>query len=301
MPAMNVVAIVNPLSGAGAHPEAAAARVAALNARFAAAGLVGTVHVTERPRHATELATAAVARGVDVVLAWGGDGTINEVGTVLAGTPVALGIVPAGSGNGFAAAVGIPRMADAAIEAALHGTTRAIDVGEIDGRLFFNIAGIGIDAAIAKRFNEQEQGKRGMWPYLRIGLMQAFQYRGRLYRITLDDRTTDVRALLIAFANGREYGSGACIAPHAQDDDGRLEAIVAGDRPPLARIWAARHLLRARPMDASRVTFTSIVRARVESDGPIPYHVDGEPGEGGAALQIGIRPGALRVRVPKGR
>ena len=106
---IDVFAIVNPLSGAGANPAVAAARVALLTDRFAAAGVNGAVHLTERGGHATELASSAVACGVRTVLVWGGDGTINEVGSVVAGTPTALGIVPAGSGNGFAAELGVPR------------------------------------------------------------------------------------------------------------------------------------------------------------------------------------------------
>jgi len=295
---MNVIAIVNPLSGAGAHPEVVAARVALLMARFGAAGLCGTVHITERPHHAVELARAAVQAGADTVVAWGGDGTVNEIGGVLAGTRTTLGIIPAGSGNGCAAALGIPRSPEAAIEVVLHGATRAIDAGDIDGRLFFNIAGIGADAAIAARFNACEQGRRGQWPYVRIGLVQAFRYRAGTYRIVLDDRRIEVRALFIAFANGQEYGSGARIAPHARVDDGRLEAIVAEDRSPLARLWTARHLLTRTPLKASRVTFASITRATVEGEGPITYHADGEPGVAGSCVRIAVHPGALRVRVP---
>src|SRR5579859_3050183 len=105
---MDVFAIVNPLSGAGANRDAAAERTALLLRRFVEAGVTGGVHVTERRGHATELAANAVAQGARVVLAWGGDGTINEIAGVLTGTPAALAIVPAGSGNGFARDLGIP-------------------------------------------------------------------------------------------------------------------------------------------------------------------------------------------------
>src|SRR5262245_39278479 len=98
----DVVAIVNPLSGAGATGDAAGRRIAFLERRFAAAGIAGRVHVTERGGHARELARAALDRGVSLVIAWGGDGTINEVASTLAGSRTPLGIIPAGSGNGFA-------------------------------------------------------------------------------------------------------------------------------------------------------------------------------------------------------
>src|SRR5262245_32024810 len=123
---LDIVAIVNPLSGAGASSGVSEQRVALLAEKFAAAGIAGEVHVTERRHHARDLAAAAVERGASTVVAWGGDGTINEVGVALAGTNAALGIIPAGSGNGFARELGIPWAPDAAIAIALRGTARPI-------------------------------------------------------------------------------------------------------------------------------------------------------------------------------
>ena len=298
---MNVLAIVNPLSGARAHPEIAQRRVALLERRFEAGGIDGAVRITERAHHGADLAREAVQSGVRTVIAFGGDGTVNEIASVLVDTTTALAVIPAGSGNGFAAALGLPRDPAAALEIALTAEERAIDVGEIDGRCFFNIAGIGLDAVIAERFNAQEQGKRGMGPYFRIGLAQAFAYHGERYRVWMDGRPIDTRALLIAFANGTEYGSGARIAPHAREDDGLLEAVIVEDRPPLSRLWVARHLITRTPRRASRVRFESVVQATIETDRPIADHVDGEPGHGGTTVAVRIRPGALRVRAPHRR
>ncbi len=295
---MNVFAIVNPISGAGANRDAAAARAALLRERFRAAGLDGEVHVTERRHHAAELARTAIDRGVHTVIAWGGDGTINEVGSVLGGTGAALGIVPAGSGNGFARALGVPRTAAAAIDGALLGVERLIDAGELNGRMFLNIAGIGLDARIAERFNACEQGKRGIGPYFRIGLHEAFCYEPQPLEIALDGERIDSRALLIAFANGSEYGNRARIAPHARLDDGRLEAVVVEDRRPVARLWGSRHLLLSRPERAAGMTFRSIQHAEVRGTGPLPFHVDGEHGVADHVISVRIRPGYLRVCVP---
>src|SRR5204863_161275 len=122
--------------------------------------------------------------GARTVLAWGGDGTINEVGTVLAATGTALGIVPAGSGNGFAGELGVPWEPRAAIDTVLHGRDRLVDAGELDGRLFFNIAGIGFDAVVAEQFNlHGTLGKRGMGPYVRIGIRETFRYQAATYRV----------------------------------------------------------------------------------------------------------------------
>jgi diacylglycerol kinase (ATP) len=299
---MDVFAIVNPLSGAGANHLIAAERVALLMERFAAAGITGTVHRTERRGHAGELAAVGVAQGARAVIAWGGDGTINEIGSVVAGTSSALGIIPAGSGNGFAAELGIPWHPPDAIDAAIHGRDRLVDAGELDGRLFFNIAGIGFDAVVAEQFNLQGTlGNRGLGPYVRIGIRETFRYPGAAYRVTLDGEEIVSNALVIAFANGREYGNRIRVAPHAVVDDGKLEALVVENRGPLARLWMCRHLAMGTPHKAPRVVRRSIESARVETDGEILYHLDGEIGRAQGAVNIRIRPRVLRVRVPQDR
>lgn len=290
---MDVFAIVNPLSGAGANPHIAAERVALLTERG-----ITAVHLTEHRGHAAELAAVAVAQGARTVLAWGGDGTINEVGSVVAGTSTALGIVPAGSGNGFAAELGVPWQPGAAIDVVMHGRDRLIDAGELDGRLFFNIAGIGFDAVVAEQFNTRTLGNRGMGPYVRIGLREMFRYRSGTYRVTLDGEVLVSNALVIAFANGREYGNRIRVAPQALVDDGKLEAVVVEDRAPLSRLWTGRHLAFGTAHKATRVVLRSIASARVETDGEILYHVDGEVGRAHGGVDVRIRPLLLKVRVP---
>jgi YegS/Rv2252/BmrU family lipid kinase len=296
---MDVFAIVNPLSGAGANPDAAAQRKALLVRRFVDAGITGGVHVTERRGHATELAANAVAQGARVVLAWGGDGTINEIASVLSGTATALAVIPAGSGNGFARDLEIPWQPDDAIRVAIRGRDRAIDAGEINGRLFFNIAGIGIDAVIAEQFNAQGKlGRRGLGPYVRIGLRECFTYEGRHYKVRLDGEDIAAHALLIAFANGREYGNRIRLAPKARMDDGKLEALVVDERAPVRRLLAARHLALGTADRLPRLTQRSITSAVVETNGEMLYHVDGEIGRARDRIDVRIRPGALKVRVP---
>jgi YegS/Rv2252/BmrU family lipid kinase len=295
---MDVFAIVNPLSGAGANSDRAAERVALLTRHFAATGTSGIVHLTEHRGHAAELASAAVARGARIVLAWGGDGTINEVGSVVAGTSAALGIVPAGSGNGFAAELGVPWQPAAAIDVAIHGHDRLVDAGELDGKLFFNIAGIGFDAVVAEQFNVRGTlGNRGTGPYFRIGIREMFRYRAGTYRVTLDGEEMVSNALVIVFANGREYGNRIRVAPQALVDDGKLEAVVVEDRRPLSRLWTGRHVVLGTAEKAARVVLRSIETARVETDGDILYHVDGEVGRARGSVTVRVRPRLLRVRV----
>jgi diacylglycerol kinase family enzyme len=162
----------------------------------------------------------------------------------------------------------------------LKGRDRLVDAGEINGRLFFNIAGIGFDAVIAEQFNLRGSlGNRGMGPYVRIGIRETFPLpRRHLSRDPRRRRRIVSNALVIAFANGREYGNRIRVAPQALVDDGKLEAMVVEDRGPLARMWAGRHLALGSANKAACIRLRSIEEARVESDGEIVYHVDGEVG-----------------------
>ena len=296
--AAHVVAIVNPVSGAGCDAGVLANRATLLQKYFAGAGVDGDVHVTSRPHHARELAAQAVSSGARLVIAWGGDGTTNEVASALVDTSAALGVIPAGSGNGLAAALRVPHQTEAAIAIALGTKERRVDAGEIEGRLFFNIAGVGADAAIAERFNAQPVGRRGMAPYVRIALQEAFRYQGRRYRITLDGASLSTNALIVAFANGQEYGNRIRIAPSAIVDDGRLDAVILEDRSPLRRLWHARHVALHHVERAPGVLVRRIETATVEADDDMLFHVDGEMCRAGRVVHVRVRPGVLTVRVP---
>jgi diacylglycerol kinase (ATP) len=137
-----------------------------------------------------------------------------------------------------------------------------------------------------------------MGPYVAIGLREAFRYRAARYRIVLDGEEVHSSALLIAFANGREYGNGIRLAPHARMDDGKLEAVIVEDRHPLARLWGGRHLVRGTTHMAAKITLRSIERAEVHSDAPIRYHLDGETGQADRHVRVCIHPRRLRMRVP---
>jgi diacylglycerol kinase (ATP) len=230
------------------------------------------------------------------VIVWGCDGTVNEAGAALLDSATALGVVPAGSGNGLAAALGVPFAPRAAIGAALDGPVKAIDAGVLDGRPFFNIAGIGVDARIASIFNRRAQGSRGRWPYVLISVREGCRYCAEQYEVELDGEAHSIRALLIAFANGREYGNGIRLSRNAQLDDGLLEALVVADRSVPARFWHARHLAAGTAHRAPRVVGRQIRRAQVRCAGRIDYHVDGEPGSAEGSVEVSIRPRALRVK-----
>ncbi len=185
----------------------------------------------------------------------------------------------------------------AALATALGERTLAVDVGMLDDRPFFNIAGIGFDAHIARLFNQRPRGRRGRLPYVVIGVREGCRYAAREYSITLDGRTQRSKALLIAFANGQEYGMGMQIAPGARLDDGLLEACVVEDRSVLARFRDARHLALGSVHRAPRMVMQPIRTAVVETEGEIEFHLDGEPGVARDRVTVTIRPGALIVKV----
>jgi diacylglycerol kinase (ATP) len=293
-----ITAIINPISGAGADPSVAARRIETLRAEVARRGLDIDIQLTERGGHACELAHAALTRDTRLVIVWGGDGTINEVGSALLGTGIPLGIVPAGSGNGLAAVLAVPRRPLEAIAVALDGAERPIDAGTMAGRAFFNIAGVGFDARVARLFNQRAAGSRGGWPYIVIGVREGCSYCARDYEIQLDGVVTRARALLISFANGREYGIGARIAPQALIDDGLLEATIVEERSLVARFWDARHLALGTANRAPRVTVQQVRHAVIQAPGEMEYHVDGEPGIARDRIEVTIRPGALIVKAP---
>ena len=293
---MKVVAIINPISGAGADTHVAGKRIALLTEELDRRALRAEVYLTGHAGHAHALARAAADARADLVMVWGGDGTVNEAGAAILGTSTALGIVPAGSGNGLAAALGAPFEPRAAIAAALDRPVHAIDAGMLDNRPFFNIAGIGVDARIAGVFNQRAKGSRGRWPYVAIGVREGCRYCAQEYEVDLDGEAHAVRALLIAFANGREYGNGIRLSQSAQLDDGLLDAMVVADRSVPARFWHARHLAAGTAHRAPGVVARQIRHAWVRSGVMMDYHVDGEPGTAAGSIEISVRPRALLVK-----
>jgi diacylglycerol kinase (ATP) len=297
---MTAAVIINPVSGARGRREAARQRRELAHTALAAAGIPGDVFLTTAAQHARALAREAVDRGATLVVAWGGDGTVNEVASVLAFGPVALGVVPAGSGNGLARTLGVPWAPAEALRVALSGAERRIDVGELGGRLFVNVAGVGLDAEVALRFNTYARDRRGFLPYLALGLQAILRDGGRDYTIRLDDEPVRRRALLVFCANGQQYGSGARMIPGARLDDGVLDLMVVGDRPRLARLWLAPRVFTGSLSAAPDVLVRRVRSFEIAADGPLRFHVDGEPMLGAGTLAGRVHPGGLRVRVPAG-
>lgn len=300
MASTRVAVIINPISGTGGRLHVARDRAELAASLIAGRGSEGQIFITERPGHGRELASAALAQGASLVLAWGGDGTVNEVGSALAFRDAALAIVPSGSGNGLARELGIPFDPVSAIDVALGGRERRIDAGELDGRLFFNVAGIGLDARVAHRFAADGLVHRGFRRYATITIRELFTYKPDYHTIVTDGRTLHERTLLIAIANARQYGNGALIAPEAQLDDGRLDVVVVPARSPLAALAQIPRMFSGRIAAVPGVTMSSAVDIQVTSGQPVLYHVDGEPYTGAGVVAARPWPAALRVVVPVG-
>lgn len=289
--------IINPISGAGADTNAGVRRAAIVEEAARERGVAVRVAVTERSGHARELGAAAVAAGAEAVVVWGGDGTFNEAASALIGSSVPVGLVPAGSGNGLARALGLPRDPRVALRVAFDGRPQTIDAGRLAGRCFFNIAGVGFDARVAALFNQRGAGARGGWPYFVIGVREGCTYCALDYDVRLDDEPFKYKALLMVFANGREYGLGARIAPEASLDDGLLDVIIVPERGIFSRFWDARHLAKGTPHLAPLVTTRRVRRAVIEAPGEMEFHVDGEPGRASGRIEVEVIPRALVIRV----
>lgn len=291
--------IINPVSGAGADPRAAERR-ASLAQEVAARNHVSIeIAFTERAGHARELAASFRDAGAPLVIAWGGDGTTNEAASALVHTDVPLALVPSGSGNGLATELKFPVDPTRALESAFTGRDWRVDAGELNGRVFVNLAGIGFDGHIAHQFQQLAQGRRGGLPYLTIGLRSVWGYNPPTYVIELDEERLETRALLIAFANGCQYGNNAVIAPLACVDDGKLEMVVVKPWPAAANFLRLHHLFRRTAHRAPGVQTRSVISARVTSDRPLEMHADGEIVEYANEARVRVLPAALTLRMPR--
>jgi YegS/Rv2252/BmrU family lipid kinase len=258
------------------------------------------VYLTREEGHATQLAGEAVAAGADLVLAVGGDGTVNEVARGILGSPAALGIVPVGSGNGLARALRLPLRPEAALAALEGGARRRIDVGFLNGRLFLNVAGVGFDAAVGHAFHERGRrgGRRGLLGYVRLSLAELRSYRPPRLAIEVATERLDSTAFVATFANGPQYGSGAVINPGAKLDDGKLEVVVFEDGPLWRTLLAASRMFLGGLERAPGYRRLAGAACGVTADAPAAVHCDGDPAGAAERIDVALQPRALEVVVP---
>jgi YegS/Rv2252/BmrU family lipid kinase len=294
-----VAVIINPVSGTGGRPAVARDRRALAASLLRERGLDVEPQFTERPGHGRELAAAMLERGVSLVIGWGGDGTMNEIASALAFRDAAVAVIPSGSGNGLARELGVPLAPRDAFAVALDGRDRMMDAGELDGHLFFNVAGLGLDARVAHEFAANGLVRRGFSRYLAIAARELFAFSPDEHTIVADGEVLHTRALIIAIANARQYGNGAVIAPHAVIDDGLLDVVIVAHRSAWAALWQVPKLFSGQLARAPGVQMRTVSKVEITSARQVLYHVDGEPFVGGASIRARVHPQALRVRVPR--
>ena len=290
-----VAVLINPRAGVRGR-RAIGARTALARDVLRARGVDGQVLVADGRGRGREAARALAAQGVETVVVWGGDGTINEVASELVSRGVTLGIVPSGSGNGLARELGLVRDPRRALEVALGGAVRRIDAGELGGRLFFNVAGVGFDARLAAAFNAGP--RRGLGGYVKAVLREVATYEPARYQVTAGAVASEREALFVAVANTRQYGSHALIAPRARPDDGLLELVVVPAMSVPAILWQAPRLFAGTLQRLKGVQTHSVRAGAIAAAAPLAFHVDGEVVSGSRSLAIGVRERALAVRVP---
>ena len=292
---MTAGVIINPIAGTHARLSIGA-RIQFAHDVLERCGIEGQVTVTERRGHGREVAAALVAEGVDTLVVWGGDGSVNEVASEVAFRGPVLGIVPAGSGNGLARELHLEWDPVRALETALKGRPRRIDAGELGGRLFFNVAGVGIDAHIAAAFNTLSH--RGGLAYFQTACREVARYEPRVYTVRAGELEVTEPALTITVANTRQYGNRAIIAPLARPDDGLLDLVMLPPLSPMAILWQARRLFTGSVDRLAGVRMHSVSEVEIIGDGPLGFHVDGEAATGQNTLSAKVHPHALQVRVP---
>jgi len=254
---------------------------------------------THRPHQAIELAQNAVREGVDLVLAVGGDGTVNEVVNGLACTSTALAVLPMGSGNGWAREQGLPLEPAEAARILSRGQIRSVDLGLAGSRYFLLMAGIGFDAAVVRALSDE--GRQPLWPFGTIlkGITVAVNYLGEETVITLDDRQVSGQTLLVVIGNTRLYGGLVQITPHASIDDGLLDVCILQGKGGFQQLsqFALATILQVQEHTGG-VDYYRTREVAISSQTPLNVHADGEP-IGTTPMTFRVVPRALRVLVPR--
>jgi YegS/Rv2252/BmrU family lipid kinase len=287
------LAIVNPAAGGGTARADVEALLDLLRERFAVIDVVETG--LEHPT-ATELGVRAVSEGYDVAIAAGGDGTVGGVARALVGSDVTLGILPFGTFMNIARALEIPRDdRRAAAELIARSEMRRIDVGEVAGQVFFEAAGIGLDADAFSAGRAIQRGR----PSLALAALGAFlRRRGVRVKIEIDGRARWQRILQAVVSNGPWYGWGFEVAPGAVVDDGLLDLVIFGDskwrvlRELIAAAVDRDRPARGRRYRGTRITFSATRELAVHADGIVV---------GSLPQTFTVRPRALRVFAPHAR
>jgi YegS/Rv2252/BmrU family lipid kinase len=277
--------------------------------RAAERGLAGATLFSERPKHLTELVAQAAADGAELVVAVGGDGTLNEVANgllALSGERPELAVIPFGTGMDFARSHGIPRKLDAAVDTARAGRAVAIDAGRVSYRAwdgepaqayFANIASAGMSGAVARQANLTSKALGGRISFF-AALVRVFaSWRNTELSVEAgaERRTGKMTNLIVA--NGRYQGGGMLIAPEAVPDDGLFDVLLIGDITKRDFVLNVGKIYRGTHLSHPKIELLRSASVSVDAEVALPIELDGEqPGTTPARFEV--VPGALRLRVP---
>ena len=253
------------------------------------------VRYTEYAGHAEVIAREAAEAGIDIAVAVGGDGTVNEVARALIHTNTALGIIPCGSGNGLARHLQLPMDPEGAISMINAGNIKDLDYGTMNGLPFFCTCGMGFDAFVSMKF--ANSGKRGLISYIENTLRETLTYKPDTYTLRFDDQQVQQRAFVIACANASQYGNNAFIAPSASMSDGLMDITVL---EPFAAIEApqlALQLFNGTLGTNSRVKTFKAKKVSITRTGDDPVHVDGDPLNTGKSIEVEIHSKGIKMVV----
>lgn len=271
---LNILFIVNPIAGR----DKAKKLIPFIKEKMDKTSIKYDIALTSKPKEATDITIKGLEDGYDSIAAVGGDGTINEVamGIVQKGYGT-LGIIPGGTGNDLARSLDIPLDPEDALYALLNGTKKHIDLGKINGKIFLNVASIGLDAEIVKRTEQIKKFVKGSIAYTISVIITAIVYKSKKLKIELDDETIEMDSLLTAIANGKYYGGGMKICPMALVNDDYFHVVV------IKKINKFKFLtLFPLVFSGSHVNLTDIVKVykskkvKVKFDKELLLNIDGE-------------------------
>ena len=259
------------------------------------AGWEATLEATTRAGHATELARAAAQRGLDAVIACGGDGTINEIANGLAGSETAMATVRGGTANVWAKEIGVPKSASEAVHVLVNGEQRTMDLGRAGERYFLLMAGIGFDAGIVKRVSPGLKRRFGAVAYA-ASVLRAFGHRSVEADLIVDNDALPSPLYWLLLGNTRSFGGVLNVTHQAKANDGLLDFCLLqhGGLPRL--VWLAIWALLKRHQNRAEVVYRTASSIDVRTPG-LPVQIDGDY-LGETPMTFSIAPGALRVIVP---
>jgi diacylglycerol kinase (ATP) len=251
-----------------------------------------TIVFTNGVLHARELARDAADK-YECIVAVGGDGTVNEIASAIVGTDTVLGIIPFGSGNGLSRFLGIPMAIEKAIKTLNDQRIEFIDSAKLNGKWFFNMAGMGFDAHISKVFSHDKT--RGFGAYIKSAFREIVNYRPETYYLEIDGVSYEREAFMLSFANSSQYGNNAHVSPNASVQDGFIDVCII--KPfPLYRFPEMG--LRMFTKTAHRSKYVEIIRGRnilVKRNAAGPVHLDGESHVLGTEAVINVVPQSLKI------